>query len=215
MPDSKTHAPLTCVVADDHPALVDAISLLLTNEGITVVAGVTEGNAALEAIEAHAPDVAILDLAMPTLGGIEIARRVGKSAPTTACILYTGHGERQLLVEALDAGVRGFVLKAGPLDDLIRAVRLAATGQVYVDPALAAMLVWAGAGAGAEAGALSRRERDILRLLSEGKSNDQIAGTLYIAPETVRTYIKRAMLKLEADTRTQAVAIAIRQALIA
>jgi DNA-binding NarL/FixJ family response regulator len=118
-----------------------------------------------------------------------------------------------LLVEALDAGARGFVLKEGPTDELIHAVKLVAQGDVYVDPALAASLIRAGAAA--DLRALSRREREILRHLADGSRNDQIAETLGLAPATVRTYIMRAMKKLEAETRTEAVATALRQSLIA
>jgi two-component system, NarL family, response regulator LiaR len=204
---------ITCVVADDHPALVKGVSLLLGAEGIEVVATANHGEEALRLIELHAPSVAVLDLIMPGLGGIEIARLAGRSAPATATILYTGHAERELLVEALDAGARGFVLKEAPLSDLVRAVVLAAGGQIYVDPVLAPTLV-RGSATRPTPG-LSARERDILRLLADGKSNDEIAATLYIAADTVRTYIRRAMTKLDADTRTQAVAIAVRESLIA
>jgi DNA-binding NarL/FixJ family response regulator len=207
-----TPAAISCVVADDHPALVRAISLLLADHGIDVVAQATDGIAALAAIEARRPMVALVDRVMPRMGGIDVAWRARRIAPETAVVLYTGLGERQLLVEALDAGARGFVLKGAPLDDVVQAVTLAARGEVYIDPALAAALVQAGAAE--DLPALSTREREILRLLAQGKSNDVIAQTLYIAPDTVRTYIRRAMQKLEADTRTQAVAIAIRQALI-
>jgi DNA-binding NarL/FixJ family response regulator len=204
---------ITCVVADDHPALVKGVSLLLGAEGIEVVATANHGEEALRLIELHAPSVAVLDLIMPGLGGIEIARLAGRSTPATATILYTGHAERELLVEALDAGARGFVLKEAPLSDLVRAVVLAAGGQIYVDPVLAPTLI-RGSATRPTPG-LSARERDILRLLADGKSNDEIAATLYIAADTVRTYIRRAMTKLDADTRTQAVAIAVRESLIA
>jgi DNA-binding NarL/FixJ family response regulator len=207
-----TPAAISCVVADDHPALVRAISLLLADHGIDVVAQATDGIAALAAIEARRPMVALVDRVMPRMGGIDVAWRARRIAPETAVVLYTGLGERQLLVEALDAGARGFVLKGAPLDDVVQAVTLAARGEVYIDPVLAATLVQAGAAE--DLPALSTREREILRLLAQGKSNDVIAQTLYIAPDTVRPYIRRAMQKLEADTRTQAVAIAIRQALI-
>jgi DNA-binding NarL/FixJ family response regulator len=200
------------VLADDHPALLEAISHLLTDDGIAVVATAADGEAALAAIEVHRPTVALLDLVMPRMGGIDVARQAIRTIPETAAVLYTGYGDQQLLVEALDAGARGFVLKEAPLQELVRAVRVAAGGEVYVDPALAATLIQASATA--EALPLSPRERDILRLLAQGKSNEQIAVALAIAPDTVRTYIKRAMNKLAADTRTQAVAIAIREALI-
>lgn len=204
---------ITCVVADDHPALVEAVRVLLAAEGFKVVATATDGEEALRLIEEHRPDVAVLDLSMPRLGGIEVARVARRTAPKTAVILYTGHDEHELLVEALDAGVRGFVLKDRPMADLVRAVVLAASGQIYVDPVLAPSLLRGSAPRPAPG--LSPRERDILRLLAAGKSNDQIAATLSISADTVRTYIRRAMKKLGADTRTQAVAIAVRASFIA
>jgi DNA-binding NarL/FixJ family response regulator len=211
-PGPDDAAEITCVVADDHPALVQAICLLLDDHGIRVVGRANDGVAALAAIEADRPTVAILDVVMPRMRGTEVARRAGELAPETAVIIYTGFGDRELLVEALDAGARGFVPKEAPLDELVGAVRVAARGDVYVDPGLAAVLVQAGAAV--HAPALSPREREILKLLAEGESNEQIGSALSIAPDTVRTYIRRAMQKLEADTRTQAVAIAIRQSII-
>jgi DNA-binding NarL/FixJ family response regulator len=204
---------VTCVLADDHPAVVEAVSQLLLEHGIDVIGLASDGEAALSLIADRKPTVAILDLAMPRIGGIEVARRSHLAVPETASVLYTGFGERELLVEALDAGARGFVLKEGPTDELIHAVKLVAQGDVYVDPALAASLIRAGAAA--DLRALSRREREILRHLADGSRNDQIAETLGLAPATVRTYIMRAMKKLEAETRTEAVATALRQSLIA
>jgi DNA-binding NarL/FixJ family response regulator len=206
-------AAVSCVVADDHPALVEAISAILASEGIDVVARARDGAAALEAIVKFRPATAVLDLAMPELGGIEVARRVSRSVPETATILYTGRSEQELLIEALDAGARGYVLKESPVADLVRAVKLVADGATYVDPLLAPALVRAGA-TGAHA-PLSTREREILRHLADGETNDEIAAALAISPSTVRTYIRRAMQKLEADTRTQAVAIALRESFIA
>jgi DNA-binding NarL/FixJ family response regulator len=204
---------VTCVVADDHPALVEAVCVLLEADGVEVVARAANGADALEAIERLTPTAAVLDVVMPGLGGIEVARLASASTPQTSSILYTGHSERELLVEALDAGARGFVLKETPLDELVRAVRLCAERQIYVDPLLAPTLVRGGANQPIPA--LSTRERDILRLLAQGKSNEEIGRALFISPDTVRTYIGRAMRKLNADTRTQAVAIALRESFIA
>jgi DNA-binding NarL/FixJ family response regulator len=204
---------VSCVVADDHPALVEAVALLLGLEGIDVVARASDGTAALEAIETLRPTVAILDLVMPGLGGIEVARAASRSTPGTATILFTGHRESELLVEALDAGARGFILKETPLTELVRAVKLVAAGGTYVDPLLGPTLVRAGANGPTTE--LSPREREILRHLADGQTNDEIARALFLSPDTVRTYLRRAMSKLEADTRTHAVAIALRESLIA
>ena len=211
-PQRDTEVPVTCVIADDHRGFVEALSLLLPDRGLEVVGTAYDGAAAVELIEARRPAVAILDVGMPRMGGIEVARHVARRTPATRAILYTGLAERQLLVDALDAGARGFVLKEAPLDSLLSAVRFALRGEVYVDPGLAGTLLCAELPG--DPPALSGRERDILRLLADGKSNQQIGDVLHIAPDTVRTYIRRAMHKLHADTRTQAVASAIRQSLI-
>lgn len=204
---------LQCLVADDHPAVLEAVCLYLEDNGVTVVARAQTGTEALEKIEARRPPVALLDVRMPEMGGIEIARQVTRKVPETAVILYTGYGDRAQLTEALDAGARGFVLKEAPLDDLLRAVRVVAGGGTYVDPVLAGVL--ASAAVTDELPALTQREREVLRLLADGLSNEEIGKQLFISPETVRTHVRKAMEKLDADTRTQAVARALRGRLIA
>jgi DNA-binding NarL/FixJ family response regulator len=206
-------APVTCVVADDHPAVLEAVIDFLAQRGIQVVARATDGEAALAEIERCSPDVALVDVRMPKLGGIELSRRAQRSAPRTALLLYTGYGDEALLTEALDAGVQGLVLKEAPLDDLVRAIETVAGGSTYVDPVLAGALAVATVSAGAAQ--LTHRERDVLRLLADGLSNEEIGKRLYISAETVRTHVRKAMDKLDADTRTQAVARALRQHLIA
>jgi DNA-binding NarL/FixJ family response regulator len=199
------------VVADDHPAVLRSVCDVLIDAGIDVVARASNGEEAATKIEATRPTVAVVDVRMPRLTGIEIAARVSRAVPETAVILYTAYGDRALLSEALDAGVRGFVLKEAPLQDLIRAVNMVAGGAVYVDPVLAGVL------AGAESERmpqLTKREREVLRLLADGLKNEEIGKRLFLSPETVRTHVQKAMRKLEADTRTQAVALALRQSLI-
>jgi DNA-binding NarL/FixJ family response regulator len=147
---------------------------------------------------------------MPQLSGIEVARRLVRTAPETAVILYTGMADRALVIEALDAGVRGFVLKEAPVADLLRAINTIAAGGSYVDPVIGAVI----ASTPERIPQLTQREREILRMLADGCSNEEAGRSLFIAPDTVRTYIRRAMRKLDADTRTQAVAVALRQSLI-
>ncbi|MEZ5099152.1 MAG: response regulator transcription factor [Thermoleophilia bacterium] len=204
---------ITCLVADDHPAVVEAVSDFLEENGIDVAVRARDGEEALSKIEQQRPAVAVIDLRMPRLSGIEVARRATRSAPDSAVILYTAYGERALLTEALDAGARGFLLKEAPLGDLVRAVEMVASGKTYVDPVLAGVL--ASSEATAKLPALTQRERDVLRLLADGMTNEEIGKQLFISPETVRTHVRKAMAKLDADTRTQAVATALRQSLIA
>jgi DNA-binding NarL/FixJ family response regulator len=205
--------PIGCVVADDHPAVLEAVAEFLAQSGIEVVARAHDGEEALEKIEQRKPQVALVDVRMPKLGGIELARRAQRSAPDTSILLYTGYGDRALLTEALDAGVRGFVLKEAPMDDLVRAIQAVASGGTYVDPVLAGTL--AASSIGSALPELTQRERDVLRLLADGLSNEEIGKRLFISAETVRTHVRKAMDKLDADTRTQAVARALRNQLIA
>jgi DNA-binding NarL/FixJ family response regulator len=204
---------ITCLVADDHPAMVEAVCDVLEESGIEIAGRARDGEEALEKIEQHRPTVALVDLRMPRMSGIELARSVGRSVPGTAVVLYTAFGERALLTEALDAGVRGFLLKEAPLSDLVRAVEMVAGGQTYVDPGLAGVL--ATSESAAKATKITQREREVLRLLADGLTNEEIGKRLFISPETVRTHVRKAMGKLDADTRTQAVATALRQSLIA
>jgi len=205
--------PVTCIVADDHPAVLEAVAEFLGQGGIEVVGRARDGEEALEKIEARKPLVALVDVRMPKLGGIELARRAQRSTPETAVLLYTGYGDRALLTEALDAGVKGFVLKEAPMDDLLRAVHSVASGTTYVDPVLAGTL--AASSVGSKLPQLTQRERDVLRLLADGLSNEEIGKRLFISAETVRTHVRKAMAKLDADTRTEAVARALRDRLIA
>jgi DNA-binding NarL/FixJ family response regulator len=203
----------TCIVADDHPARVEAVAEMRSENGLSVVGRARDGEDALAKIEARQPDVALIDVRMPRLGGVEVARRALLISPKTSVILYTAYGDRALLTEALDAGARGFVLKEAPLADLARAVELVAQGGTYVDPVLASFL--ATSRTTEKLRTLTQRERDVLRLLADGHSNEEIGKRLFISPETVRTHVRKAMAKLDADTRTQAVATALRQSLIA
>jgi DNA-binding NarL/FixJ family response regulator len=203
--------PVRAVVADDHPAVLRSVCDVLIDAGVDVVGRASNGEEAATKIEATRPTVAVIDVRMPRLNGIEVASKVSRTTPETAVILYTAYGDRALLSEALDAGVRGFVLKEAPLQDLTRAIDMVAGGAVYVDPVLAGVL------ASAESERLpqlTKREREVLRLLADGLSNEEIGKRLFLSPETVRTHVQKAMRRLEADTRTQAVAVALRQSLI-
>jgi DNA-binding NarL/FixJ family response regulator len=192
--------------------MLAAVAETLERSGFTVVARAADGREAAAVIERERPRVALLDLRMPHRSGIEVARAVAAASPETDFVFYTAFGDRALLADALEVGARGFVLKEAPLQDLVRAVERVAAGEAYVDPVLAGLLV--GGPATQRSPSLTRREREVLRLLADGLSNDAIGSELGISVETVRTHIRKAMAKLDADTRTQAVATALRQSLI-
>ena len=203
---------VTCVVADDHPAMLTAVAETLGRNGFEIVGTARDGGEALTMIETERPDIAVVDVRMPRLSGIEVASQAATTAPDTAIVLYTAFGDQALLSEALEVGVRGFVLKEAPLADLVRAVQRVSAGEAYIDPVLAGALV--SGQLGAPVPTLTQREREVLRLLADGLSNDEIGKSLGISPETVRTHVRKAMAKLEADTRTHAVATALRQSII-
>jgi DNA-binding NarL/FixJ family response regulator len=207
-----TTAQLTCVVADDHPAVLRAVCDCLTEHGLDIVGRAESAAEALAIVEQKLPAVAVLDARMPRQGGLDTAALVAQCASMTSVIIYTGFGDEPTLAEALASGARGFVLKGAPMDELVAAIRMVASGRPYVDPLLAGFVVRGDAAH--RDPVLTRREREVLRLLADGMRDNEIAGSLSISTETVRTHVKKATAKLAADTRTQAVAEALRQSLI-
>jgi DNA-binding NarL/FixJ family response regulator len=202
-----------CIVVDDHTAVREGVKMILSRDPeISVIGDAASGEAAVEVVERRRPDVVVMDVRMRGMDGLEATRRITTAHPGLGVVLYTAHAERGLLSEALDCGARGYVLKDAPPDDVVRAVKAVAEGGAYVEPTLASDLVTPRAAE--RLPALSAREREILGMLANGSSNPDIAARLFISPETVRTHVRNAMAKLEADTRTQAVALALRYAII-
>src|SRR3954463_1998986 len=203
---------ITCVIADDHPPVLQFLSRYLSNNGITITASTRDGEEALRKIEQTHPTVAGLDARMPRISGLDVLRALADSNSPTRVILYTGYGDDALLTDALDSGVGGVLDKEAPLDDLLRAIQIVAEGGTYLDPTAAASLITQQRRVRSHA--LTQREREVLRLLSDGNNNEQIGAELSISPQTVRTHVQKAMEKLGAGTRVQAVATALRESLI-
>lgn len=200
----------TVVVADDHPSVLESVSRYLESSGLRIVGRARNGEEAIALIEAQRPSLAVVDLRMPKLTGAAVVRQVTRTTPQCAPVVYSGFADGAALTEALDAGARGFVLKDAPLEALLRALDTVGAGGMYIDPALADVVIRA-----ADGGInLKTRERDVLRLLADGHSNESIGRELFISPDTARTQLGVAMAKLGAATRTQAVAIALRKSLI-
>jgi DNA-binding NarL/FixJ family response regulator len=201
---------ITCLIADDHPSVLRSIGELIREWGFTIVATTSDGAEAQRKLEELEPEVALVDLRMPGVSGVEIARGATRLGLKTAIVIYTGQDDPALVHEVLDAGARGLVLKEAPLDDLRRALQTVAAGGTYVDPIVGGRMFGS-----AKDVKLTPREREILRLLAEGLSNDEIGARLFISGETVRTHVKHGVQKLGAKTRTQAVALALRSGDIA
>jgi DNA-binding NarL/FixJ family response regulator len=199
---------LTCLLADDHPPVLRSIAQLVHEWGFTVVGTTGDGAVALRKIQELRPTVALVDLRLPGFSGIEIAREAARTVPETAVLIYTGYSDSTVYREILDSGARGFVVKDAPLEDLRRALESVAKGGSYVDPAASSQLI------GTENAGVTQRERDVLRLLAEGLTNDEVGAQLFISGETVRAHVQKASRKLGAQNRTQAVVLAIRAGLI-
>jgi DNA-binding NarL/FixJ family response regulator len=193
------------VLVDDHLALRKGIELLLRAEGMRVI-GVTQSvDEARRMIIERTPDVAVLDIALGEESGLELAKELLASGTSTGILLYTGLVSNQQLREGLDSGARGFALKAGSPTELIEAIRTVADGGSYVDPRLARLL---GRAAPRDAMAvLSAREREVLELLADGLTNDEVAERLVLSSRTVQTHVRNLMRKLGARSRMHALAL--------
>jgi two-component system, NarL family, response regulator LiaR len=201
---------ITCLIADDHEVVREGLRLSLSRTPhIRVIGEASDGEAAISLAERRRPDVVIMDIRMPGLDGLEATKEVTERLPGTEVLLFTAFGERSLLGRGLDAGARGYLLKEASSDTLVRAIEKVANGEAYVDPALMPTFLTRDS-----QDLLTPRERQILQLLADGMSNAEVAAKLYISQETVKSHVRHILAKLEADTRTHAVAIAIRDSII-
>jgi len=197
------------LIVDEHPVVRQGVRSLLERHwpGAEVGDGETLERA-LETLGGKKPDVVVID---PWRSGVDVGETIGQLSEKSkaSIVVFTSDGGARLLSEALRAGVKGYVRKDSPSDDLIRAVEAATSGDFYVDPGLSSTLVL-------DEGdrTLSARQREILQMLADGMQTDAVAERLGLSTETVRTHTKRILAKLEASTRTQAVAIGIRHGLI-
>jgi DNA-binding NarL/FixJ family response regulator len=209
---APAEAPLRLVLIEDHQALREGLELLLDREGLSVVG--TAGTAAegRELVERLNPDVALVDIRLGDDSGIRLTAELIDAEPERRIVLYTGSADVDLLISGLDSGARGYALKDGTPTELKTAVRTVAEGGTYVDPRLHPALL--SRKATQTQRVLSKREREIMDLLAQGLTGEQVAEKLYLSPETIKTHIRNAMSKLEANTRVHAIAIALRDGFI-
>jgi DNA-binding NarL/FixJ family response regulator len=198
--------PLRCLVADDHPALVAAVSAVLETEGFEVVAKASDGLAAVAQAKETSPDVALVDYRMPRLAGVELVEELRACSPETLVAVYTADPDQSIVGAVFAAGAQALILKDAPLSDLGQALETICAGGRYVDPALARVAL----GAAAQKPALTPREAEVLAHVADGLSHEEIGNRLSISPETVRTHVRKACERLNARTRTHAVATALR-----
>src|SRR5207248_2654520 len=202
-----------CLVVDDHSVVRQGLDLLFGDlDDLELVGQVADGEEALAAVEKLNPEVVLMDVRLPGIDGVSAVKRIHQAAPNVKFVVFSAYGDKRLLSDAIAAGARGYVMKGSPPEDLLRAIRTVAEGKPFVDPSLSPALLMTNAAGDDQP--LSEREREILQLLAEGYHTEEIARRIGLSVETVKSDTKRVILKLQADTRTHAVAIALRQSLI-
>jgi two-component system, NarL family, response regulator NreC len=207
--------PTRVLLADDHSLIRQGLRALLEKQGFQVVSEAVDGQETVRAVEKTQPDVAIIDISMPILNGIDAARELKKSSPQTKVIILTQHDEDQYVTEALRAGVKGYVLKSQAADDLVHAIQEVSHGSVYLSPNISRAVVDAYLSkAYVSSDPLSQRERQVLQLVGEGKSTKDIAAHLGISAKTAESHRARLMKKLDIHETASLVRYAIRRGLI-
>ncbi len=214
-PKRPAKSPVRILLADDHAIVRDGLRSLLSSDGLQVVAQATDGREAVRLAREHQPDLAILDVSMPILNGIDAAREIGSASPKTQAILLTVHSEDQYVMEAVRAGIRGYVLKTQVTEDLMRAIREVAGGALYLSPSVSETVLRAlRAKSHASADPLTPREREVLRLIADGKTTKQVAQLLGVSAKTADAHRTRLMAKLDIHETATLVRYAIRRGLI-
>lgn len=203
------------LLVDDHDLVRQGLKALLEKQGFQVVGEASDGQAALRLVAKDQLDVAIMDISMPVLNGIDAAREVTKLSPKTKVILLTQHDEDHYVTEALRSGAKGYVLKGQAGDDLVHAIREVCGGSIYLSPGISRTVVEAYLSKTcAPADPLSGRERQVLQLVGEGKSTKDVAQQLGISVKTAESHRARLMKKLDIHETASLVRYAIRRGLI-
>lgn len=194
------------VVADDHPIVRSGIVALLGRaDDLEVVAEVADGAAAVAAAEEHRPDLVLMDLRMPVLGGAEATARIVQRVPGVRVLVLTTYETDDDILGAIEAGAGGYLLKAAPEQEILAGIRSVVAGQTVLAPTIAATLVGHMQGGTPARPQLSARELEVLALVAAGNSNRAIAAALFISESTVKTHLLHVFEKLEVADRTRAV----------
>jgi NarL family two-component system response regulator LiaR len=202
------------LLVDDHPVVRQGLrALLSTQDGIDVVGEADDGAAAVTAVERLTPDVVLMDVVMPGMDGVEALRRIGERHPQTRVVMLTSYADERQAMEAVDAGASGFLLKDASPRDVAAAIRAAHRGEAVLHPSVAAKLLAERRRPPAAHADLTARELEVLRLITRGLQNKQIAAQLHLSEKTVKTHVSAILRKLDVADRTQAAMYAVRERL--
>jgi DNA-binding NarL/FixJ family response regulator len=200
--------PISCLLIDDRGAMIDAVTRVLDGAGIRIVGAASSASQGLELLARRPTDVALVDLRLPDVDAIALARAISHTASPARTVLYSGNDDPRLASQALAAGVNGLITKGSPLSEVVRAIRAVAAGATYVDPLLGALALQQ------EGAALSRRDERLLEFISYGVTDKQIGEELHLSAETVRANVSKIVRTLGARNRAHAVALALKTGVI-
>ena len=211
----KLMTQIRVALVDDHPVVLAGVSALLrTAPEVMLVGEAATGKAAIRMIASSAPDIAVMDISLPDINGIDLAVQLAETSPAVKLLALSVHEDRAYVQQLLLAGAKGYLLKRSAAEELVRAVRVIAEGDMYLDPAIVSKAISdnsAGETAGGAQDSLSSREQDVLRFIAQGFSNKEIAARLQISTKSVETYKARAADKLSLRTRADIVRYGVAQ----
>ncbi len=200
-------APIRILIVDDHPIVRNGLVLMVKYEsGMETVAEASSGAEAIEQFCQHQPDVTLMDLRLGDMNGVDAISSIRQDFPQARIIILTTYDTDEDIYRGLQIGARGYILKDAPLDELLNAIRTIHAGRQYIPPEVGAKLAER-----LNRPQLSERERDVLQLMAQGKSNQAIADDLYISENTVKYHVNNILSKLEVSDRTQAVLMALKR----
>jgi len=207
--------PIRLLLADDHALVRQSLKTLLEEEGFEVVGEASDGQSALEQTRSLEPDIVVMDIGMPTRNGLDAARAIRLSCPATKIIVVTQHEEEGFIAAAVEAGVKGYILKSQTATELINAIRQVSRGEVYLSPSISATLVDSyRSKSERNRDPLTARERQVLQLIAEGKSTKDVAWILGISAKTAESHRSRLMRKLDIHETASLVLYAVRRGIV-
>ena len=207
------------LLADDHTLLREGLRRSLEDAGVTIVAEAADGEQAVQLAEEHRPDVVLMDVSMPRLGGVEATRVIRSQLPEVEVLILTMHADHSVVTDAVRAGAAGYLVKDCTTDDIVGMLQAVASGDASLSPNLASSILAeaqrdGGSSAANHDSLLTRREEEVLKLIADGSSTPEVAQALFISTKTVRHHLSSIYEKLDSRDRTQAVLRAVRMGII-
>ncbi|MBA3736057.1 MAG: response regulator transcription factor [Actinobacteria bacterium] len=219
--DEQTLAEVRVLIVDDHDLFRSGLRNLLEDEGVQVVGEAAAGQEALNIVRDIAPDVVVMDLNMPGMGGVEATRHISTMAPLTRVVMLTISDQDNDVIDAILAGACGYLLKDSSIQELIAGIQAASHGESLISPTIASKVLQRLRASSTQPeiestirAELSEREIEVLKLIANGKDNAMIAGELHISPKTVKNHISNILMKLQIDNRIQAAVYAVRSGIV-